>query len=272
MHILLCSKRDLVAYLMLCRMLPQLPPARVTLLLANRLRSRALAVPQLRLLRFLEEELPNQVLFPLAEAAGGAGEFSSFEAFAKRHDITLELADGLGREGRSRLYRELAPDLILTFKFGFLLHAEDIALPSHGAWNLHSGRLPERPGLHAIFWALHDREAATTASVHQIEEGIDTGPIALMRDLPVKPGCSFFHTMVETYLMGADMLAELARMLAAGREPELRRQGASTDRRHLTLPTAEDIARFEAAGGRIVDPEDYLALARRFLPPRVGRG
>lgn len=266
MHILLCSKRDLIACLMLRQMLPRLPSARITLLLANRVRDQALAVPQLRMLRLLEEELPNQVLFPLAEAARAPGELVSFESLARRHAIELVLADGLGRRGRSALYRDLAPDLILTFKFGFLLHPEDILLPRLGAWNLHSGRLPERPGLHAVFWAMHDGEAFTTATLHRIEREIDSGPIAMMRERPIKRDRSFFHNMVETYLMGAEMLAELACHLVEGCPPALRPQEANAERRYLSLPTAEDIARFEAAGGRMLDGEDYLALVRHFLP------
>lgn len=266
MHLLLCSKRDLVANLMLHRMLPQLPPARITLLLANRLRSGALAVPQLRMLRLFEEELPNQVLFPLAAAAGAPGELAPFESLAARHDIRLIIADGMGRAGRSALYRDLAPDMILTFKFGFLLQPEDIALPRLGAWNLHSGALPEHPGLHAAFWAMHDGEAATTATVHQIDEGIDTGPIALMRQRSIEPGRSFFHTMMQNYLQGADMLAELARGLAEGNPPALQTQSPTAARRYLKLPDAEALARFEAAGKVMVEPEDYLALVRHFLP------
>lgn len=266
MHLLLCSKRDLVASLMLHRLLPQLPPARITLLLANRLRGKALEVPQLRMLRLFEEELPNQVLFPLAEAAGASGELAPFESLAARHGLELVIADGAGRVGRSALYRRLAPDLILTFKFGFLLQPADIALPRLGAWNLHSGRLPERPGLHAAFWAMHDGEPATTATVHEIDEGIDTGPIALMRDRQIEPGRSFFHTMVENYLLGADLLAELACGLAEGRPPRLVPQDRSAERRYLGLPDTAEIAAFEAAGGTMVDPEDYLAIARRYLP------
>lgn len=271
MHLLLCSKRDLVANLMLHRLLPQLPPARITLLLANRLRSQALAVPQLRALRLFEEELPNQVLFPLAEAAGAPGELAPFETLAARKGIDLVSADGVGRSGRSALYRDLAPDLILTFKFGFLLQPEDIALPRLGAWNLHSGRLPERPGLHAAFWALYEGEPVTTATVHRIDEGIDTGPIALMRDRPIEPGRSFFHTMVQNYLLGADLLAELARDLATGHAPTLTPQSLNAERRYLPLPSAAEIGHFEAQGGVMVEPEDYLNLARRYLPgPRGG--
>src|SRR5690625_894526 len=230
MHILLCSKRDLVACAMLARMLPQLPPARITLLLANRLRAQALAVPQLRLLRLFEEELPNQVLFPLAEAAGAPGELKPFSALAAQHAIEVVIADDLGRKGRSAAYRAIAPDLILTFKFGFLLRAEDIALARLGAWNLHSGRLPERPGLHASFWAMHDGEEVTTATVHRIAEDIDSGPIAFMRDRPIDPGRSCLQTMLQNYLRGADLLAELAGNLQKeGRRPCSRRGQAPKD-------------------------------------------
>src|SRR5690625_520093 len=267
MHILLCSKRDLVACLMLQRMLPRLPPARITLLVANRQRSQALAVPQLRLLRLFEEELPNQVLFPLADAAGAPGTILPFEKFAARHGVELVVADGLGRRGRSALYRELAPDLILTFKFGFLLHPEDIALPAFGAWNLHSGRLPDRPVLHAVFWAMHDGDDTTTATVHRIDEGIVSGPIALAEDRVIVPGQSFFQTMVQTYLMGANLLADLASGLCRGQAPALRPQTQSGQRRYLGLPTGEDIARFEAAGGLFLDPDVYLEQVRGLLVP-----
>ena len=270
MHLLLCTKRDLVANLMLQRLLPYLSGMRVSVVLANRRRGAALDVPALRTLRLFEEELPNEVLFPLARAAGSPGTLVPFETLAERGAIELVDAQGLRRDGRSALYRSLAPDLILTFKFGFLLAGEDIELPRFGAYNLHSGRLPQRPGLHAIFWAMHDGEERTTATVHRIDTDIDTGPIVASRDREIEPGRSFFHTMVETYLLGADLLGEVAGAIARKGGVSVTPQGAHPDRRYLTLPTNADIAAFEAAGGVMVDPQDYLALTRKYAPPGSG--
>jgi methionyl-tRNA formyltransferase len=82
-----------------------------------------------------------------------------------------ELADRL---------RRAAVDLLLNVHSLFLVHPDVVAAPTIGSFNLHPGPLPEYAGLNVPSWAVYNGEAAHGVTLHWMDEGIDTGPIAAM--------------------------------------------------------------------------------------------
>ena len=66
---------------------------------------------------------------------------------------------------------------------GTILPADVLSMPKQGFLNAHPGLLPEHRGLDAVCWALSNDEAVG-ATVHLLDEGIDTGPILIRREMP----------------------------------------------------------------------------------------
>jgi phosphoribosylglycinamide formyltransferase-1 len=56
------------------------------------------------------------------------------------------------------------------------------------ALNVHPSLLPAFPGLHAQRQALAHGTKVAGATVHFVDEGVDTGPIVLQASVPVEPG------------------------------------------------------------------------------------
>jgi phosphoribosylglycinamide formyltransferase 1 len=54
--------------------------------------------------------------------------------------------------------------------------------------NTHSAPLPEFPGAHPIEDVLAARVPETAATVHYVDEGVDTGPVIAAERVPVLPG------------------------------------------------------------------------------------
>ncbi len=54
--------------------------------------------------------------------------------------------------------------------------------------NVHPALLPAFPGLHAVEEALAARVPETGATVHLVDEGVDTGPVLRQQAVPVLPG------------------------------------------------------------------------------------
>lgn len=56
-----------------------------------------------------------------------------------------------------------------------------------GLWNLHPGLLPWGRGMYPVFWALWERTPAG-ATLHELVEALDAGPIVAQREVPILPG------------------------------------------------------------------------------------
>lgn len=100
------------------------------------------------------------------------------------HEAAQELAVETWPSGLVR-NRELADrlrgdriDLLLNVHSLHVIHPEVVAAPRIGSFNLHPGPLPEYAGLNAPSWAIYHGEAHHGVTVHWMDAGIDTGPIA----------------------------------------------------------------------------------------------
>jgi len=73
--------------------------------------------------------------------------------------------------------RGLAPDVVLA-RCKTLLKKDVYSLPARGTFVLHTGICPEYRNAHGCFWALaHDDLSKVGATLLQIDDGVDTGPI-----------------------------------------------------------------------------------------------
>ena len=81
--------------------------------------------------------------------------------------------------------QSLSPDLMLVWSYPMLLPPELTALAPLGAFNIHSGKLPEYRGGHVVMWALINGERESAATLHRIDTGIDTGSIVGEERFPI---------------------------------------------------------------------------------------
>jgi len=91
--------------------------------------------------------------------------------------------------------RNLKPDLILSILFIYILKPELLTIPQKGAINLHNGYLPYNAGVYANVWSIVD-ETPSGATLHYMDEGVDTGDIIAQREILVKfedTGESLYH-------------------------------------------------------------------------------
>jgi len=270
LKLLLCTKRDLVGNIMLNRLLPLLTPRhQVRVLLANRIRPETDSVAELGWMKFFEQDLPNRLLFPLTDRldpAADAARWLSFGALAQRHGVRIDDAGHIPNGAElTRRVADAAPELIVSFQFGFIFKPEALALAARGALNLHSGALPERAGVNPTFWCMKDGERDAACTLHWIDAGIDSGPLVEVRSLPIDYSRSLFSNWIANYENGARLIADAIATLDAGEPlPSLAQDAAS--RRYVPKPSAADFAEFAARGRRLIDGADYLDLLARYLP------
>jgi len=97
-------------------------------------------------------------------------------------DTTSRILSPLG----IRKLKEFEPDYILSVHFPYILPPEILAIPKKGCINLHPAYLPWNKGWHTPSWALLDGTPAG-ATLHFMDEGIDTGPIIARKEVRPSP-------------------------------------------------------------------------------------
>lgn len=83
--------------------------------------------------------------------------------------------------------REAAPDIIVVVAYGKILRPRVLQLPPLGCVNAHASILPRYRGAAPINWAIVRGETETGVSIMKLDEGMDTGPVGLVRRLGIAP-------------------------------------------------------------------------------------
>ena len=162
---------------------------------------------------------------PALEHARGAGvealwvnpkDFGDREAFdlALVHELRSR---GVGLVCHAGFMRILSPAYVRAF--------------AGRALNVHPSLLPAFPGLHAQRQALDHGAKVSGATVHFIDEGVDTGPIVLQAAVPVEPADTEETLSGRILAEEHRLYPEAIRLFAEGR---LHIQG----RRVMVLPEA----------------------------------
>jgi methionyl-tRNA formyltransferase len=89
-------------------------------------------------------------------------------------------------EGVTRL-REFHADLMVVVAYGLILPQAVLDVPRLGAWNIHASLLPRWRGAAPIQRAILAGDTATGITIMQMEAGLDTGPMLLVREAPIGP-------------------------------------------------------------------------------------
>ena len=81
------------------------------------------------------------------------------------------------------LVSTLDPDVIVAAGFTHIVPPEVLTLPDRGCLNVHPGVLPDTRGFNPNVWSIVDDRPAG-ATVHYMDEGVDTGDIVATREVP----------------------------------------------------------------------------------------
>jgi methionyl-tRNA formyltransferase len=78
-------------------------------------------------------------------------------------------------------------DALVVAAYGQILRADTLNATPIGAWNVHASLLPKYRGAAPIERAIMNGEKQTGVSIMQMDEGLDTGPVALQRPVLIGP-------------------------------------------------------------------------------------
>lgn len=91
----------------------------------------------------------------------------------------------LKEEAETKTFRALKPDVAVVVAYGLLLPKPILEAPKFGCLNLHASLLPRWRGAAPIARAIMAGDTETGVSIMGMEEGLDTGPVALTERVPI---------------------------------------------------------------------------------------
>ncbi|MBM0260608.1 methionyl-tRNA formyltransferase [Micromonospora sp. 4G55] len=177
----------------------------------------AVAVPALDAVAASGHELLAVVTRPDAPAGRGRGLVRSpVGAWADEHGIeVLTPAKPREPEFLDRL-RELAPDCVPVVAYGALVPPVALEVPRHGWINLHFSLLPAWRGAAPVQQAVLHGDELTGASVFQLEQGLDTGPVYGTLTDEIRPTDTSGDLLERLAHSGAGLLVAVLDAIEAG--------------------------------------------------------
>jgi methionyl-tRNA formyltransferase len=120
-------------------------------------------------------------------------------------------------------YKRFKADLNVMAFVTDLVPAAMLDFPSLGTIQYHPSLLPRHRGASAINWAVINGETRTGLSVFWPDEGLDTGPILLQKEVDIGPD----ETMGEVYFnklfpLGVHSMLEAVSMVKEGTAPKIK--------------------------------------------------
>jgi methionyl-tRNA formyltransferase len=112
--------------------------------------------------------------------------------------------------------RVLGPDCVPVVAYGALVPPAALGIPRYGWINLHFSLLPAWRGAAPVQHAMLHGDELTGASVFQLEEGLDTGPVYGTFTEPVKPTDTAGDLLDRLAVAGAGLLVQVLDGIGAG--------------------------------------------------------
>jgi methionyl-tRNA formyltransferase len=109
-----------------------------------------------------------------------------------------------------------APDLIVVVAYGHILPKSILDIPRLGCINVHASLLPKYRGAAPINWAVARGEAVTGITIMRMDEGMDTGPMLHVREMPIGEDDTAETMFSKLSILGAEALREALRKLREG--------------------------------------------------------
>jgi len=122
----------------------------------------------------------------------------------------------------NNVYEGLHPDLSLLAFVTDIIPERLLRIPSLGTICYHPSLLPRHRGASAINWAIIQGDTRAGLTIFWVDEGIDTGPILLQKEVDIAPGDTtgslYFNAL---FPMGVEAMVEAVELISKGKAPRI---------------------------------------------------
>jgi methionyl-tRNA formyltransferase len=174
------------------------------------------AVPTLQALKAGIHEIAAVYTRAPKAAGRGMGERRSpvHEAAEK---FRLPIVHPSTLKGETENFRAHRADAVIVVAYGLLLPKDILDVPKFGCLNLHASLLPRWRGAAPINRAIMAGDTDTGVAIMRMEEGLDTGPVAMQESVKIPPQATAGEMQDKLAAMGADLMVRAVAQLENGK-------------------------------------------------------
>ena len=153
---------------------------------------------------------------PKPAGRGQAERKSPIHLAAEGFGIPVRTPKTLRNEDEQAAFAALAADVGIVVAYGLILPKPILDAPQLGCLNLHGSLLPRWRGAAPIQRAVMAGDPRTGVMVMQMDEGLDTGPVGLVDEMPIAPDMTSGELHDRMMLVGADLMVRALAALERG--------------------------------------------------------
>lgn len=269
MKIAICAKKDLAGCLALNRLLAGFAGKhQVFVVLSDYVLDAENSNPFAAELVAHERNMMLDHILPWLEAhfpAGSNAAYQTYGGLRERYGVCMEQRGPMRAAESIEAMRELAPDVVISCRYDYVIPQAVIDIPRLGTYGLHPGALPALQGLCSPFRAMEQGNVQSGCTLFHLDAGLDTGPVVEIGWWRIAYGRSLLWNFVHTYFAGVDALMRHFPELEAGR-PLVTKKQSCEGRRYFSYPTEGEFENFTRRVGPIVQKNDYCEMLSWFLP------
>jgi methionyl-tRNA formyltransferase len=135
---------------------------------------------------------------------------------AEAAGITVLQPPTLRRRSVRQQLQRFEADAFVVVAFGQILRPKMLAVPRLGCFNVHGSLLPAYRGAAPIQWAVLDGQPKTGVSIMRLDEGLDSGPVMLTREIELLSDETSATLYQRLAPLGAEALIEAMAALRDG--------------------------------------------------------
>lgn len=153
---------------------------------------------------------------PRRSGRGKKETLSPVHQTALDNDIPVFTPTSLKDDDEQARFAGLNLDAAVVVAYGLLLPLPILNAPRFGCFNIHASLLPRWRGAAPIQRAIMAGDAETGIAIMQMEQGLDTGPVALTKTIPIAADDTYASLHDKLAPIGAAAMVDVLANIAQG--------------------------------------------------------
>lgn len=189
--------------------------------------------------------------------------YSSY-LWAQRNNVERVVSADINASETVNVIKKAHPDLIVSVSMNQIVKKEILDLPANRCINVHCAPLPRYAGMSPYVWALANGEDHSAATIHYMDEGLDTGDIVVQEKVGVEEHDSAFALFYRCCRQASELLIKVVDDIEAGTVRSYPQD--LSKKSYFSWPTRQCVKSLHRNGYRLAKIGDFISAVCKHRP------